>query len=161
MDCFIRWIDSPDRQITAEALTAGWVILAPLEFAAGLFLKRRLDCHPAVTVDQVVIEQPSWPLALRPFVALFWLAHSVAAVWAAGVYADMLRGNAAYTLPLVSTLFPIAARLVAAYASNLYLLLAMGALVRRRHIVRRAWKARLLSDVVLVLAVHWIPLVHF
>ncbi|HEX5244493.1 MAG TPA: hypothetical protein VFW23_14620 [Tepidisphaeraceae bacterium] len=161
MACFIRWIDSPGPKITVEALTAAWVILAPLELAAGLFLKRRLDRYPAVTVDQVAIEQPSWPLALRPIVAIFWVAHSVAAVWAAGVYADMLRGDAAYTLPLVTTVFPIAARLVAAYASNLYLLLALGALVRRRHLLRQAWKARLLSDVLLVVAVHWIPLLHF
>ena len=161
MDCFIRWIDSPGPKITAEALTAAWVILAPLEFAAGLFLKRRLDRYPAVTVDQVALEQHSWPLALRPIVAMFWLAHSVAAVWAAGVYADMVRRDAAYTLPLVSTLFPAAARLVAAFASNLYLLLALGALVRRRDLLRQAWKVRLPSDILLVLAVRWISLPHF
>jgi hypothetical protein len=150
--CLFWWTEKLDRHVAATAITAAWVVVTALECAVGRFLKRRLDRRPAVSVEQVALEQFVWPLPLRPVAALWWLAHSIAAVWAAGVYADMLRSDARYGLPLVTALFPYAARLAAAFASNLYLLLALAALVRSRRLLRQAWRARLLLDLLLAAA---------
>ena len=122
---------------------------------------RRLEKMPVSATnevgDQVIvplaiamaIRLPRWNGLIRPFVAVWWLAHFAAAAFLGhGVASIAVRGlnNAGWMLSVPLTLLATFAFL---FAGNLYLMLAVAACVRRPGVWLIVWRHRFFVDLIL------------
>jgi hypothetical protein len=97
----------------------------------------------------MAIRLPRWNRLIRPFVAIWWLAHFAAAAFLGhGVASIAARGlnNAGWMLSVPLTLLATFAFL---FAGNLYLMLAVAACVRRPGVWLIVWRHRFFVDLVL------------
>lgn len=130
--------------------------LVPICIAEGAFLislKSSLEkgYHPFITT--FALRQRVWPLALRPLVALWWLAHVVvamAALW--GLEHLEIEFNVP-TLLLAWKLFAFAAGCFSAvHTAQLYLLLTVTAVNNNEWLVQLLWRYRFAVDALTIIA---------
>jgi hypothetical protein len=136
-----------------------WVLPAGLAVAAAevvslAWLKAGLEL-PAdrARVPELALRQPRWPIALRPLVAGWWLAHAAVgggAMWLleqAGALEELWSWRGAVLLPVVLFgLFTIS------HTTHLYAMSAIASLGGSRRWVDRWWRARFAVDALAVAA---------
>ena len=105
-------------------------------------LKSRL--HPVAPAFALM--QPNWPRFLRPFIAVWWLAHLALPISALSVltlaHLDDLTGTAYWLLTSLVTV----AGFGLVYATNIYLVLAVAAITPKAEHIFAVWKRRWIID---------------
>jgi hypothetical protein len=101
----------------------------------------------------------NWPLLLRPFAAVWWLAH-----FAAGIGATILVDNILvlsmtdWNTRVLRSLIFIPISFTIAYSANLYLLLLVTAAGGGKRAVGAIWRYRILLDLAVAICAAFFPI---
>lgn len=135
-------------------LVAAWILAVLAEAAFLYWLKSSLELGFRPFVPEFALEQRRWPLALRPVVCCWWVAHFMLAAGSLWVVERLMLDTDAGGLHLgwrIVTLVTFVWMLT--HCSLLYLFLAVTALRHDESLVRLLWRWRVLIDLLLTLAV--------
>ena len=94
-------------------------------------------------MPQFALRQPRWPVAVRPLIVVFWLAHFLVTMLFLVGFEEILQ-PAGYQwvgiIALVATVWALS------HCSQMFLLLAASALYRSEPLINELWRRRFLID---------------
>lgn len=97
----------------------------------------------------MAIRLPNWPVLIRPWIGLWWLAHFGAAAFLGHHIAAHLVNRVNNANLWVGVPFTLLATFAFLFAGNLYLMLAVAACVRKPGVWLIVWRHRFLVDLIL------------
>jgi hypothetical protein len=124
-----------------------WLILCCMEGIGLLWIKREIEAERFPLAPHLAVEQWHWPVPLRPFVSLWWLAHFFLAA-AVAVCLDLLFRHQPIAWWWHAGMYAFG--FSATYSANLYLLLAVSAFTRSPTLLQAVWRSRLAIDFVVI-----------
>jgi hypothetical protein len=102
---------------------------------------------PMAVVAGVTLPRIAWPLAVP--LALWWLAHAGVGVFIGLRADDYIESAFGQAPPWVKYVLPSVMNFAFSFATNIYLMLAVGLFVRKTTALMAIWRVRLFIDLVL------------
>ena len=147
------YFDRPPLSAPAIAVVAAaYLVIAWLEYQSAIRIAGAVDALPEPYAVHLALSIKRFPIALRPFPALWWLAHAAVIL----LLGQLFHKGASIPDPgidaqraLFRHIINFGFSLGFAYASNTYLLLAVAALIPRERFLRILWHLRIPFDLAL------------